>query len=74
MPAFISRDPFSRHDVHRYQVRAGQGHGDSCAFCGGLNGNGKLFIYVIVPDSIMQRQQVDPKAFCSIGCRRLYFE
>lgn len=63
----ICRDPFARIELHREQVTP---HGQTCAWCGGLNARRKLFLYRVEHDG--GRKETSKWAFCSIGCYRSF--
>jgi len=69
--AYINRDPFARQEMHRETV-PGRANWANCAWCGGLNAHGKLYRYRIETDG--GRVWPDDKVFCSIGCRRIYYQ
>lgn len=67
--ALIKRDPFARTELHRATVSPREG--ETCQWCGHLNGHGKLFRYRIESDG--GRTSLDANLFCSLSCRNAYF-
>ena len=67
--AYVSRDPFAREETHKTSVPAPAGA--TCAWCGQRNGRGKLYRYRTETDG--GRVNEDTRAFCSVGCRRIYY-
>ena len=71
----ICRDPFAREELHRAAIHKTElPRGASCQGCGNLNGRGGLYRYRVEPDSISGRSYPDQHLFCSVACRRTYYE
>jgi len=62
----IATDPFARVDT----VRRVCSKGKECAWCG----KPARFNYGFSAHSIGSRTSFDEKSFCSIGCRRSFYE
>lgn len=66
MPALISRNPFSRTEVHREVIDA---YGQTCSWCGGVRRSGKLFVYYTERDGSGGRnRRTHNGQFCSKSC------
>ena len=63
----ITHDPFGRFEVLRRTLKK-----DETAFCAWC-GKKARFEYGIQKDGIYTKPEMDGLAFCSIGCRRIYF-
>ncbi len=70
--ALVRRDPFAREELHRQTVRVLTDHTvqEGCAWCGGLNGHGGLYVYRVETDG--GRSLAVKGAFCSESCRQAY--
>lgn len=73
--AYISRDPFSRTEIHRRTFRPlNVGYyglaSPTCDWCGQRNRRGGLYVYSVETDG--GRRLEIRGAFCSIGCMRSY--
>lgn len=62
----LGRDSFARHDITRRQVDG------TCSFCGCTNRRGKVYVFTVRPDSIINRDYDIKGKFCSIGCLNAY--
>lgn len=70
----ISHDPFARESLLRRIVVCFGPH-RNCAWCGGHRPGGQtLFQYGVEPDDRPQQPLWDSKAFCSLDCRRSYYD
>lgn len=71
MPTLIKRDPFTRVELVREVHNPNPG--ETCAWCGQLRKNGKLFKYWWEGDRIIRQYSIKPKhAFCGIGCYQTF--
>jgi hypothetical protein len=66
--ALIVRDVFAREELHREPVAGVPG---GCAWCGGANAHGRLYVYRVETDG--GRVLAVKGAFCSESCRRAYY-
>lgn len=69
---YISRDPYARSELHRYNVYTNQ----NCAWCGQVRKTpkGRTYIYRYVIENDSGHTVEDDHLFCSISCRRSYYE
>lgn len=71
-PVQVSHDPFGRYSIIRKVVEPYRN--DTCEWCGQLRKGGNLFRYGTESDSIGGGTSWDSELFCSISCRRSYWE
>ena len=75
--ALISRDPFTRQELHRRVVQINAGpQPRGCFWCGNLRmsktGKASLYEYRTEPDRITPRPAVHSGMFCSKSCHDNY--
>lgn len=67
MSRLISRDPFAREEIHRFDACT---RTEGCSWCGGTSNVGKLYEFVRVTDG--GTKYPIPGKFCSVRCLRSY--
>jgi hypothetical protein len=60
------RNPFARETITKRQVDG------NCDWCGGQNGRGKVYVYMVDVDSIRPNKNDIKGQFCGIGCLNSY--
>ena len=69
----VCRNPFAREELHRAAIHKTElPHGTTCQWCGNLNGRGGLYRYRVERDG--GSGYLDRHLFCSVACRRAYYE